>query len=104
MTLTEGIQNILNGNAFTQGWFKKQYKIIVLVCGLIFIYIYCGFKSQAQYHHLTELRKELKDAQYELLTRKTTLTMLCKESSLMPVLRERGSQLESCQEAVIRVR
>ena len=104
MTLTEKIQNILNGNAFTQGWFKRQYKIIVLICGLIFVYIYCGFKSQAQYHHLTELKKELKDAQYELLTRKAELTNLCKESSLIPILRERESRLEPCQEAVIRVK
>ena len=55
------IKEILSGDVLSQGWFKRQYKLILLISGLIFFYIYSGYQSQRQQRMLSELQKELQD-------------------------------------------
>lgn len=97
-------KDIFNGDILSKDEIKKHYKLLVLIFVLLFIYIYCGFKAQAQQHHLTEIRKELRDAQYELLTRKSTITNMTRQSSVAKKLREQGSSVQECNEAVIRLK
>lgn len=98
------VQQILNGDFFTQGWVKKQYKIILLIVGLIFVYIYAGFKTERQHAQMARLRKELQDARFEELTISSHLTEFTRQSAITSQLQERGSQLHESKTPAIVIR
>ena len=50
------IKDILSGDVLSHGWFKQQYKVILLIRGLIFLYIYSGYQSQLQQRILSDLQ------------------------------------------------
>lgn len=97
------LKDILSGDVLKKGWFKEQYKLIVLIAGLIFLYIYCDYLGQAQQHRLSTLKKELQDVQFIKTTLNAQLMSSTRQSAISQSLKERGSQLKESNKAPTRI-
>ena len=98
------IKNILSGDVLSNNWFKSQYKLIVLISVLIFVYIYSGYQSQRQQRTLSDLQKELQDVQMTQLTVNAELMNKSRQSSVAKMLQEKGSRLKENTKPAIRIR
>lgn len=98
------IKEILSGNVLNHGWFKQQYKLILLISGLIFFYIYSGYQSQRQQRMLSDLQKELQDVQMTQLTVNSELMNKSRQSSVAKMLKEKGSQVTESNKPAIRIK
>lgn len=94
-------QEVLNGNFLTRDFFKSQYKLLLLIAGLIFLYVWAGFAAQKQHHKLTTLKKELEDARFTQLTIRTELLNQTRQSEVSKTLKERGSEVKESNVPVI---
>lgn len=97
------IKEIFSGDILIKEWLKRQYKIILLVCVLIFIYIHSGLKTEQQMLEINELRKELNDSQITLLSLNTELMDKTRIASIIQLLEEQGSELQPNQTPAIRI-
>lgn len=97
------IKEILSGNVLSSNWFKNQYKLMLLISGLIFIYIYCGYQSQRQQRILSDLQKNLQDAQMVQLTVNAELMNKSRQSSIAKMLQEKGSKLKESNTPAIKI-
>ena len=97
------LQDILSGNVLGHSWFKDQYKLIVLISSLIFLYIYSGYQSQRQQRELGELQTVLQDVQMTQLTVNAELMNKCRQSSVVKMLHDKGSKLKENITPVVRV-
>ena len=97
------LKEILTGNVLSHGWFKRQYKLILLICGLIFLYIYGGYQSQCQRRILNELQKELKDVQMTQLTVNSKLMEKTRQSSIVKLLKDKDSKIKESTTPAIRI-
>jgi hypothetical protein len=98
------LKEILNGSIMTRESVRKQYRLLGLIAALAFLYIYCGYVCQHQKHRTGDLKKELQDADYELLTLEAELTDMTRQSSVETELQSRGSRLKTNTQPVIRIR
>ena len=97
------LKDILSGNVLSQDWFKSKYKLIVFISVLIFVYIYSGYQSQRQQRMLHDLQQELLDVQMTQLTVNSELMHKSRQSSVVILLEEKGSQLKENKTPVIRI-
>mgnify|MGYP007053718808 FL=1 len=97
------LQDFLSGNVLNQEWFRRQYKLIAMISVLIFLYIYCGYQSQRQQRKLHDLQQELQDARMTQLTVNSELMNKSRQSSIVCLLEEKGSQLKENKTPVIRI-
>ncbi len=97
------IKDILSGDVLSHGWFKQQYKVILLISGLIFMYIYSGYQSQRQQRVLSDLQKELQDVQLTQLTLNTELMNKSRQSSVARMLKEKGSTVKETNKPATRI-
>lgn len=97
------LQDILSGNVLHQDWFRSQYKLIVLISVLIFLYIYSGYQSQRQQRMLGELQKELLDVQMTQMTVNAELMNKSRQSSIVELLQAKGSNLKESKTPAIRI-
>jgi len=97
------IQDILNGNIFTKGWMKRQYKLFVLIFVLLIIYIFAGYQSQKQQARLADLSRDLQDARYEYLTINAELVEMSRQSVISKRLKEAGSNVKESTTPAIRI-
>lgn len=97
------IQDILSGNIFTRQWFRKQYPLLILVGVLLFFYVYAGIEAERRTLYLNELQKSLLDTRYELLTLRSELTDLTRQSTVADELQRRGSRLQENRYPPIRI-
>ena len=97
------LQEVLNGDFLTRAWFKKQYRLILLICGLIFLYILSDFSAQRQHNRLTQTEKELQDARFVYQTLHATLVEQTRQSSVAATLKERGSNIQENTRPVTRI-
>ncbi len=102
-SIKDTIKDILSGDVLKKGWFKEQYKVILLIAGLIFLYIYCDYLGQAQQHRLSNMKKELQDVQFINTTLNAQLMSSTRQSAISLSLKERGSQLKESNQAPIRI-
>ena len=70
---------------------------------LIFLYIYCGYQSQRQQRKLHDLQQELQDVRMTQLTVNSELMNKSRQSSIVSLLEEKGSQLKENKTPVIRI-
>lgn len=96
-------KDILSGDILMKNRFRKQYKLIFLICGLLFVYIYFGYQSERQQHHLNQLNKELQDAYFTYQTLNAEMMTLTRQSSIAKLLREKGSPVTECKKAAIKI-
>lgn len=97
------LKEILSGNVLGHTWFKQQYKLIGLICVLIFFYIYSGYQSQRQQRRLSDLQKELQDVQMTQLTINSELMERTRQSSIANMLQEKGSKVKESYKPAIRI-
>ena len=97
------LKDILSGNVLSHGWFKQQYKLILLISGLIFLYIYSGYQSQRQQRVLSDLQKELQDVQMTKMTVNAQLMEKTRQSSIVSLLQHKGSDLKESKTPAIRI-
>lgn len=88
------IQSWLNGDRLRSSGFRRQYPLIGLIVGLIFIYILTGYQAAKQQHRLTDTKKEMLDAKYRYMTVSARLTDATRQSQVMAALQQNGSKLE----------
>ena len=97
------IQGWLNGEFLRSEWLRKQYKLIALICVLVFIYILVGYQSMQQQHQLSDLRKEVRDKKFEYLSLSTQLVNMTRQSYIAEELVKSGSKLKENKKPAIRV-
>ena len=100
---TFSLREFLSGDILKKGWFQQQYKLILLIAGLIFMYIYCDYLGQAQQHRLSSLKKELQDTHFVKTTLNAQLMRSTRQSAVSQALKERGSRLKESNEAPTRI-
>ncbi len=98
------LQEILNGQILTRDTLKKQYKLIGLAALLLVVYIYAGYYAQTQFSRMTQMQKELKEAEYELQTLQSELTEITKQSALADELKKRDSKVKESTQSPKRIR
>ena len=99
-----GLQDVLNGNIFTSGWVRKQYRLFLLIFVLLIVYIFEGYQSQRQQARIVELNHALQDAHYEYLTVNAELTEMSRQSVVSMRLREAGSKVKESNVPAVSVR
>ena len=99
----ETIQEVLNGEFLRSEWFRKQYKLIILICVLVFIYILAGYHSIQQQHRLSDLRKEVRDKKFEYLSLSTQLVNVTMQSSIVAELEKKGSPLKENKKPAVKI-
>ena len=97
------LKDILSGNILTKAWLKRQYKVIGLISVLIFVYIHCGYLAQRQQRNLSELQKELQDAQFVQLSLSAELMEKTRQSSISKMLTEKESKVKPSTTPAIRI-
>jgi hypothetical protein len=98
------LKDILSGEILTKQWVKKQYKLLGLICGLLFMYIYFGYQSEKQQHHLNALTKELVDTQFTKQTLNAQTIPLTRQSAVVKLLEGQKSQLRERNTPAIRIK
>ena len=88
------LQEILSGNIFTREFFRKQYKLLLLIAALLFVYMYNGFQCQRQDRQIQSLEQQIKDARYELLDLSAEYTEITRPSTLNRTLQEQNSKVK----------
>ena len=97
------LKDILSGDVLKKGWFKKQYRLILLIAGMIFMYIYCDYLGQAQQHKLSTLKKELQDLHFDKTPLNAQLMSSTRQSAISKALQERGSKVKETNIAPTRI-
>lgn len=70
---------------------------------MIFVYIYCGYQSQRQQRQLSDLQKELQDAQMVQLTVHAELMNKSRQSSIAKMLQDKGSKIKESNTPAIKI-
>ena len=94
MANSHDIQSWLNGDKLRSKALREQYPLIGLIVGLVFLYILTGYQSAKQQHHLTDTKKEMLDAKFRYMTISAELTNTTRQSQVIQVLHENGSNLQ----------
>jgi predicted negative regulator of RcsB-dependent stress response len=102
-TKRNSLRDVISGAVLLQDWFRGQYKLIVMVSVLIFMYIYCGYQSQRQQKQLSDLQKELQDTQMVRLTVSSELVDKTRQSSISAMLQANGSKVKESRTPAIRI-
>lgn len=95
------LQKILNGDIVRNEHISRQYRLLALIGGLVFLSILMGFRSEWQYVRIGDLKKELQDARNEELTISSELVNSTRQSAVARSLKESGSQLREAETPVI---
>jgi len=95
------LQKILNGDIFRNEKLSRNYGLMALIGGFIFLSIFMGFISEWQYVRIGNLKKELQDARNEELTISSELVNITRQSAVSRQLKENGSTLREAATPVI---
>ncbi len=91
------VRDVINGNFLTKNFIKKQYKLILLMAFLAFMYINNRYECETQLAHAIELKKQIKDLKYESLTISAQLMGVSRQTSIMQLLNEKGIPLKEAK-------
>ena len=98
------IQSWLNGDKLRSQKIREQYPLIGLIVGLVFLYILTGYQSAKQQHRLTDTKKEMLDAKFRYMTISAQLTNSTRQSKVIEVLKENGSELQENRVPPVKVK
>lgn len=84
------VRDLLNGDIWTKKYFRKQYKLILMISLLTFMYIGNRYQYENELAQVIRVSKEIKDAKYEALTISAQLMRLTRQSNIERMVRERG--------------
>lgn len=95
------IQTLFNGELLRKEWVRKQYKLFGLIVVLLFLYILCGYRSMKQQRHLSDLKKEVKEAKMEYLTISAKRVEQTRQSTISAALLNNNSKVKQNREPVL---
>ncbi len=98
------IQSWLNGDKLRSRKIREQYPLIGLIVGLVFLYILTGYQSAKQQHRLTDTKKEMLDAKFRYMTISAQLTNSTRQSQVIEVLKENGSEVQENRTPPVKVK
>ena len=98
------IHSWLNGDKPRSQQIREQYPLIGLIVGLVFLYILTGYQSAKQQHRLTDTKKEMLDAKFRYMTISAQLTNSTRQSQVIEVLKENGSELQENRVPPVKVK
>ena len=98
------IQSWLNGDKLRSQKIREQYPLIGLIVALVFVYIFTGYQAAKQQHRLTDTKKEMLDAKFRYMTISAELTNLTRQSTVVEVLKENGSELRENNVAPVKIK
>lgn len=88
------LKEIFSGEIFAKEWFRQQYKLIILIASLIFLYVYIGYETQRQQHRLSSIQKKVEDAYFVKTTLNAELMSSTRQSIVSEELQRRGSTVK----------
>jgi hypothetical protein len=91
------LRDVLNGNILTKNFLKKQYGLIIMISVLTFFYVDNRYNCEMQLAQEIELKKKILDAKYESLTISAELMQISRQSNVLKMVRENGSDLIETQ-------
>lgn len=89
------IREIFNGDIWTKEFIRQQYKLLGLICILIFISIFNGYQCEKQHIKINQLKEQLDDLQHEYITQRSNLVGMSRQSNVSKQLEEQGSRLKN---------
>lgn len=98
------IQSWLSGEQLRSDFIRKQYKLLALIAGLFFIYIFAGYNSMKQQRRLSDLKNEVKTAKFEYLTISAELAEQTRQSKIGDKIEEEGRRIKENREPVIMIK
>lgn len=102
MNIKADIQKLISGEQWTI-WLHQYKWMIALISFCAFIYIAAGYNTMRQEKHLSNLRREVRDAKFEYLTISATLIEKTRQSSVAAELAARNSRLQVNRKPAIAV-
>lgn len=88
------IREIFNGDIWTKEFIRQQYPLFGLICFLIMLSIFNGYKCEQQHIRISQLQEQLDDLQHEYITQEATLVGMSRQSNVSKQLEEQGSSLK----------
>lgn len=88
------LNELLDGSFMTKDGIRKNYRLGLLIVGLIFLYINNHYAVIMRLSEIDSLQKELTEAKYEALTRTSELMRESRQSSVLALIQSRGLNLE----------
>lgn len=101
--MKEKIRYIFSGEILSSDVIKRQYKLVILISGLIFMYIYWGYRSQLQLVKIDDLKSELRDEQICHIMISEELMDKTRQSAVAKMLKEQGSTIKERSVPAIRI-
>lgn len=84
------VRDLLNGDIWAKNYFRKQYKLILMISFLSFMYVGNRYQYEYELARMIQVSKEIKDAKYEALTISAQLMRLTRQSNIERMVHERG--------------
>jgi hypothetical protein len=91
------LNELLDGTFMTKEVIRRNYGLMLLLVGLIFIYISNHYAVIMRLSEIDSLQKELTEAKYEALTRTSDLMRESRQSSVLKMIGDRGLTLIEAQ-------
>jgi hypothetical protein len=88
------LNELLDGSFMTKEGIRKNYRLGLLVVGLIFLYISNHYAVIMRLSEIDSLQKELTEAKYEALTRTSELMRESRQSNVLDLIHSKGLNLE----------
>jgi cell division protein FtsL len=87
------LSGIIGGGILTEEFVIRQYKLLVLIVGLIVVFITNGYQCMNKLTEIEALKGQLKDVQYENLILATEFTSHSRQSQIEELLKQKGIAL-----------
>ena len=81
-SLKDFLLSLLGGEILAHDFFRRQFKLIILLVFFAIVYVGNRYASQQQLVRIDRLKKQLTDAKYNALTRSSELTEKSRQSKI----------------------
>lgn len=98
---SSSFRDFINGNILNKRFIRKQYKLLLMVAVLLFLYINNRYYCEKQIEERVQLKKELQDVKYESLTISAELTKLSRRTYVLNYINSKGINLKESPVAPI---
>ncbi|HIT84111.1 MAG TPA: hypothetical protein IAA99_07965 [Candidatus Avibacteroides faecavium] len=86
---------MLDGEVLLLPFFKRQFKLIVLIVVLAILYVSNRYSAQQEQIEIKKLKAELIDARYMSLSRSSELMKESRQSNVQKVLEDNKSEVKA---------
>ena len=90
---SSSFRDVLNGEIFSKNFFKKQYRLIIMVSILAFMYVDNRYTCETQIAKQVEIKKKIQDLKYESMTISAELMTISRQSNVLNLVKANGLDL-----------